>query len=223
MNGNQPKSGGRKSWYERVRSRGTLLSLPLNLLDAAWRRQVRFLSELRLRTLCGVKLGKRCYIGQGIQLVYPNRISIGDRAVIGRRVRLWCEMPTGWLDVHDGVDVGRDTVLDFSGGLTIGRGTLISEEVLIYTHDHGYDPRSEPTASPLTIGEHSWIGARAIILPRVRSIGANAIIGAGAVVTCDVPDNHIYVASEGRILAKRKDRSADASSALSPEISSTQQ
>ncbi|WP_417740054.1 acyltransferase [Rosistilla oblonga] len=102
------------------------------------------------------------------------------------------------------MEIGRQTILDFSGDLTIEEGALVSEGAIIYTHDHGYDPRSKPTSTPLVIKRNCWIGSRAIVLPSVNYIGENAIIGSGAVVTKDVPDGNIYVAGPGRLL-KRKD------------------
>jgi hypothetical protein len=84
---------------------------------------------------------------------------------------------------------------------------LLSEGVLIYTQDHGYDPRSLPTCSPLEIGENVWIGARAIVLPSVRKIGNGAIIGAGALVTRDIDVDQVFVADSGRLLSKKLEQS----------------
>jgi acetyltransferase-like isoleucine patch superfamily enzyme len=118
-------------------------------------------------------------------------------------MRFWCEIAGGTIQVDDGAEIGRHSVVDFSGGLQIGKNALISEGVLIYTHDHGYDPRSEPTATSLSIGENAWIGARAVILPSVSMIGDHAIIGAGAVVSQDVPAGHVCVAAKSRVFPRK--------------------
>ena len=55
-----------------------------------------------------------------------------------------------------------------------------------------------------TIGNDVWIGARAIILPGCKRIGAHSIIGAGAVVTKDVPDYAIVGGNPARVLKMRK-------------------
>ena len=69
----------------------------------------------------------------------------------------------------------------------IGERCLIGEFVAIYdTNFHPVEPRSGVKTAPVKIGRNVWIGHRAIILPGV-TIGDHAIVGAGAVVTKDVP------------------------------------
>ena len=65
---------------------------------------------------------------------------------------------------------------------------------------------SEPDEGPtdLEICGDVWIGARAIILPGCKRIGAHSIIGAGAVVTKDVPDYAIVGGNPARVLRMRK-------------------
>jgi maltose O-acetyltransferase len=58
--------------------------------------------------------------------------------------------------------------------------------------------------TPLEIMEDVWIGSRAIVLPGCKRIGAHSIIGAGAVVTKDVPDYAIVGGNPARILKMRK-------------------
>ena len=194
-----------KPWWQRILSRGNILTLPIDLCSAAIRRFIRAWSHFRLATLYGACIGRGCHIGPGLSFVHPQKIAIRDSVVVGRHVRFWSEHPDGTVEIGNRAEVGRDSLIDFSGGLTIGPGVLISEEVLIYTHDHGHDPRSTPHVSPLVIHENAWIGARAIILPSVNSIGRGAIIGAGATVTRDVPDDHVFVSAAGRLLAKKSE------------------
>ncbi|MES1944093.1 acetyltransferase [Salinisphaera sp. PC39] len=99
--------------------------------------------------------------------------------------------------------------LDFSGGLTLERDVLVSAGAIIYTHDHGRDPRSEPTFSELVVGEGAWVGVRAIVLPSVNYIGRGAVIGAGAVVTCDIPDGATYVGAKGRLIEPGQARTGE--------------
>lgn len=58
--------------------------------------------------------------------------------------------------------------------------------------------------TPLEIDEDVWIGARAIILPGCKKIGAHSIIGAGSVVTHDVPEYAIVGGNPAKILKMRK-------------------
>lgn len=188
----------------RVRSRGRLQALPLVAIAAAWRCLRRTVARWQLGNIYGMTIGRRCHVGSRIRFVYPQRIAIGDDASIGQGVRFWSYADDTRLTIGSGCQVGRDSMLDFSGGLAIGENTTISEQVLIYTYDHGYDPTSKPSASLLVIGEGAWIGARATILPSVRRIGNGAVVGAGAVVTHDVADNHVFVAARGRTWPKKE-------------------
>ena len=78
------------------------------------------------------------------------------------------------------------------GGITIEDGVLIGPRVNLVTEHHPLDPaeRSAMLTKPITIRKKAWIGAGATILPGV-TVGENAIVAAGAVVSRDVPDNTI--------------------------------
>jgi acetyltransferase-like isoleucine patch superfamily enzyme len=93
--------------------------------------------------------------------------------------------------VGEGTWIGAFTVIDASGGLTIGRGCDISSGVHIYTHSSARRCVSgrrfaEVERRPVTIGDRVFVGAGAIINMGV-TIGDEAVVGAGAVVTADVP------------------------------------
>lgn len=89
-------------------------------------------------------------------------------------------------------------------GATIGTGVMMGAGVTILKDNHPVTPdgrvvagRSE--AAPPVIGDGAWIGDRAIILPG-RRIGANAIVGAGAVVTKDVDDWAVVAGNPARVI-----------------------
>ncbi len=191
------------SVWRRISARCPWRILPLEIAKACCRYAFQAARTALWRFGYRIRLGNNCYVGKGVRFVYPENIAIGSRVTIAEGVELWSESSSGRLELHNNTQIGRRVKLDFSGGLTIGRGTLLSEEVLIYTHDHGYDPRSRPTCLPLEIGENAWLGARAIVLPSVRRIEDGAVIGAGALVTRDIGRNQVYVADSGRLLSKR--------------------
>jgi acetyltransferase-like isoleucine patch superfamily enzyme len=96
----------------------------------------------------------------------------------------------GEPEVGEGTWVGAFTLLDGSGGLTIGRGCDISSGVQIYTHSSArrcVSGRAYPTVDrmPVRIGDHVFVGANATVNMGV-AIGDHAVVGAGAVVTRDV-------------------------------------
>jgi serine acetyltransferase len=103
--------------------------------------------------------------------------------------------PHAWVvgepDVGEGTWVGAFTLLDGSGGLTIGRGCDISSGVQIYTHSTArrcVSARQHAAVDrrAVRIGDHVFVGANATVNMGV-TIGDHAVVGAGAVVTRDVP------------------------------------
>lgn len=103
--------------------------------------------------------------------------------------------PHAWLvgepAIGAGTWIGAFTVIDGSGGLTIGAGCDISSGVHIYTHSSVRRCVSgrrfaEVEREPVTIGDRVFVGANAVINMGVV-VGDEAVIAAGAVVTRDVP------------------------------------
>lgn len=93
-------------------------------------------------------------------------------------------------------------------GVQIGDDCLIADSVHIYDHDHKYEDLKRPIKEqgyktrPIRIGNNVWIGAKATILKGV-TIGDGAIIGANAVVTCDIPANTIVGGNPAKVLKIR--------------------
>lgn len=111
-----------------------------------------------------------------------------------------------------------------NGNLSVGNYTSIAKGVCIYTRNH---PHDRPSTSPLfysalftknsvkedeieygklEIGNDVWIGQYAVILPSCHYIGNGAVIGAGCIVTRDVPSYAIVVGNPGKILKYRFDK-----------------
>lgn len=92
------------------------------------------------------------------------------------------------------------------GGITIEDGVLIGPGVKLITENHPMDPNDRSTliTSPITIKQQAWIGAGAIILPGV-TVGKNAVVAAGAVVSKDVPDDMIVAGVPARVIKSIND------------------
>lgn len=147
--------------------------------------------------------GRGSLIQAGVAIERPRSVRIGPGCLVTRGALLTSETCSGELVLAAGVQVNAGARLDYSGGLQLLAGTLVSEEALIMTHSHGYDPHSPPRATPLTIGRDAWVGARAIILPTVASIGEGAVVGAGAVVSRDVAARAVVVGNPARVVGMR--------------------
>ena len=96
------------------------------------------------------------------------------------------------------IRIGQNVFINFDctflalGGITIEDDVLIGPKVSLVTENHPLDPKERKglIGKPIHIKKNAWIGANATILPGV-TIGENAVVAAGAVVSKDVPDNTI--------------------------------
>lgn len=103
--------------------------------------------------------------------------------------------------------VGKEVFINFGctfldqGGITIEDGVFIGPGAKIITEGHPEQPEMRHTlqVEPVMIRRNAWIGAGAIILPGV-TVGENAIVAAGAVVTKDVPDNAVVAGVPAKML-----------------------
>jgi maltose O-acetyltransferase len=110
---------------------------------------------------------------------------------------------------HEGshISIGEHTFINYGASITayrevrIGRHCLLGHHLrIIDRNEYGIEQREIASpAAPVLIEDHVWIGAHVIILPGVR-IGRHSAIGAGSVVTKDVPANCLAVGNPARVL-----------------------
>lgn len=159
----------------------------------------------RIWALAFRELGDDSIVERGIAVSDPKHVTIGSQCRLASGCRLSSVLPGRFLVLGDGVDINRNVHIDFSGGVDLGPGTLVSEGSVPLSHSHGYDPRSTPTASALTVGRNVWIGSHALITDRVSSVGDGAIIASGAIVTRNVGAGEIVASPSARPISSRVD------------------
>ena len=180
-----------------------LIHLMLTVMGAVGRRiGLKIATRLHRATLAKVGAGSR--FQAGVNIGHPSQVQIGRDCYVWTGVGVSAEDATGAMHIGDRVQINRDVHLDMTGGLILDDDVLISEGAVLYTHDHGLDPHATPDFMPKKIGQGVWIGMRAVVLPGCQHIGAGAVIGAGAIVTCDVPAGAIMAGNPARAIGHRQ-------------------
>lgn len=157
-------------------ARAARLMQQLNQIDSTPEAQIA-----TLRALLG-SFGEGAYIRPPFYVDYGYQITVGART--------FANFGCTFLDVAP---------------ITIGADVQIGPRVQLLTPTHPLDAELRrakwEAAEPIVIGDNVWLGGGAIVLPGV-TIGANTVVGAGAVVTKDLPANVVAVGNPARIMRR---------------------
>ena len=176
------------------------------------------------------KAGRSLILGRSVVLRHPGRIEFGnnvtvddyclvdgrggqpgvvleDDVIINRNTML--QAKTGPIRLGPRTTIGSNSVIVSMAGVDLGEAVLVAGGVYISAGAYQFADRTKPvmdqavySKGPIKIGDHTWIGTGAVILDGI-TVGRGAIIGAGAVVTKDVPDYAIAAGVPARILGMR--------------------
>lgn len=209
--GHEPR---RVAWLGSVARRAVIdaakgvVAFPYRLRFGALGQSPRIMPPLLLLGARRVLIGDHVIIEQfaGLSVARGGKILIGDRC----ELRCFCR-----LEAHDGLlrlgercSVNPFTLLSGFGGLTIGNDVRIGSHCVILSSTHQFDQpdlsiREQGVVPRATVIEDDvWFGAGCTVLGGVR-IGRGAVIGAGAVVTRDLPAGSIAMGVPARVSGSR--------------------
>ena len=126
------------------------------------------------------------HLGEGTEIKPPLRCDYGSRIRIGARTFVnygLVALDVASITIDDDVQIGPNV------------------QLLTPTHPTDPDPRRAKweAAEPIAIGDNAWLGGGVIVLPGV-TIGENTVVGAGSIVTKDLPSNVIAVGNPARVV-----------------------
>jgi acetyltransferase-like isoleucine patch superfamily enzyme len=161
--------------------------------------------RFRIEDLASV--GPDCVIEEGVLVFHPENVHLGRNVYVGHQTILKGYYKNE-LRIGDETWIGQQCFFHAAGGIDIGARVGIAPAVRILTSVHAEAGREVPVLfSPIELGrvaieDDSDLGIGAIVLPGV-TIGRGAIVGAGAVVTSDVPPNTIAAGGPARVIRER--------------------
>ena len=150
---------------------------------------------------------RRHFVRRGVARNKSGQISSGPQLRISQGVILHAH--GGSIVLGSQVYLGPYTVVYGHGGVVIGDNALIAMHCCILSSNHTVAPLGTPIHSqpdvllPTRIGHDVWLGARVTVLGGV-TIGDGCVVGAGSVVTKDLPPGSVAVGVPARIIRQRQ-------------------
>ena len=165
-----------------------------------------------------VKCQDMCYEYNNLKPSQMNEQYALMKKILGSTKNSFYVTPPFWCDYGYTVKIGENfysnhnlTLVD-GGQITFGDNVFIAPNCVFTTAGHALDTeqrnRGLEFAYPITVGDNVWFGAGVIVLPGV-SIGSDTVIGAGSVVTKDIPSGVVAVGNPCRVLRKITPADAD--------------
>ena len=152
-----------------------------------------------MQRLCSAKFmrfGDGAEFRPGAYAICCSKISLGRRVIIRPGSMLFADPREG------------------GAGITLEDDVMLGSGVHIYVHSHAFDNPDIPiidqghySSRPVVVERGAWLGAGVIVLPGV-TIGRNSVVGAGAVVTRDVPPFTVAVGNPARVVKTLKKEQA---------------
>lgn len=136
---------------------------------------------------------------------FSKRKALADE-IFGRETKAWIQPPFYFCYGYN-IRLGEGTYINFNcnfiddGKITVGKKVMFGAAVTVASVGHPVNPdmREYMYTAPVEIGDNCWIGANVTICPGVK-IGKNTVIGAGSVVTRDIPENVVAAGNPCKVI-----------------------
>ena len=158
----------------------------LKIIQRLWFFIINKFTELSLRAM-GTRVGTHLTAFPISTIEAPQNLVLGNNVWMSKNIAFYAT---------DGIQIGNDVV--------------IAKDVSFISVNHSFKKKGtkinqqgyEKTGKPIVVGNDVWIGEKAIILKGV-AIGNGAVVGAGSVVTKDVPDYAVVAGNPARVITQR--------------------
>ncbi|WP_456312057.1 DapH/DapD/GlmU-related protein [Pseudomonas shirazensis] len=155
-------------------------------------------NDLQISRLREEAFAVKALLNEMNNAVDPEEITQTLSRILDKEVQDVAVFTPIYINYGKHITIGKNVFINFDctflalGGIMIEDDVLIGPKVSLITENHPLNPeeRKGLIGKPILIKKNAWIGANATILPGV-TIGENAVVAAGAVVSKDVPDNTI--------------------------------
>jgi len=188
-----------------------------DVIEGTWAAATRFgaIGPRSRRARRFARFGWGSAISFPINTLYGEEyIEIGEGVLLGPGITLSAGVMPGHVPdevpvvtIGDGTLIGRGSGIVGHRRIAIGAHVFTGHNVYITDANHGYEDLERPIGAqfapprPVSIGDGSWLGHGTIVLPGAR-IGKHVVIGAGSVVTGEIPDYSVAVGNPARVIKR---------------------
>ena len=188
---------------DKIKSNPRLKALALWLLSSPTRQEPRWWIKYLVNPFKHHR-GKKSVIKRArLDLMPYNAFSLGNGSVIEDYATI--NNAVGAVTIGNESFVGISNII--IGPVSIGNNVILAQHIVASGLNHGYEDVSIPPSkqkvgtSPITINDNVWVGANCVITAGV-TIGKHSVIGAGSVVTKNIPDYCVAVGNPARVVKR---------------------
>ena len=164
---------------------------------------------LRVRWRGRLRTDGLCFVGPGVKFEIGRHASVtlGRWSWIGHGSKI--RVHEGALSIGAKTVMGQECTISAYQHISIGRECIIADRAMMIDFDHGMVETERPIRDQgiykrdVNVGHNVWMGYAACVLRGV-TIGNNSVVGTGAVVTCDVPENAVVGGVPARVIRMRE-------------------